>query len=230
MSFNLRPPCGCIFSVPPDTGVIRIIHRCHRHRSRTPRTHEAYTVEYYRELGVISSNPPHPAEFNLHFGELNSSDGGVAIEVGSGISPYVAMFRDKGYHYIAIDSSPQACDWMRINSGVTCYNVPIDSPGTPVQDEVADIVFSAHCLEHVGNLRQSMFNMVRMLKPGGLLYTLVPDWGNPFNSDHIHYFSQDSLISLMHKFDLSVTHCCTIKIVEIENFIYCIAHKSAPVD
>lgn len=66
-----------------------------------------------------------------------------------------------------------------------------------VRDDVFDFVYSSHCLEHVVDVAETLRNWVRIVKPGGFLYVVVPDWilyeketwPSMFNSDHKHTFS-----------------------------------------
>lgn len=66
-----------------------------------------------------------------------------------------------------------------------------------LEDETFDYVYSSHCLEHMVHVTQALLNWVRVLKPGGYLYVVVPDWAlyekrrwpSQFNGDHKHTFS-----------------------------------------
>jgi SAM-dependent methyltransferase len=66
-----------------------------------------------------------------------------------------------------------------------------------IADESYDFVYSSHCLEHMPDVRLALRNWVRILKPGGYLYIVVPDfelyekkqWPSRFNPDHKASFS-----------------------------------------
>lgn len=68
-----------------------------------------------------------------------------------------------------------------------------------VPDNEYDFVYSSHCLEHLTNVEESLTNWVRILKPGGYLFVIVPDWylyehciwPASFNLDHKFTFSLD---------------------------------------
>lgn len=61
-----------------------------------------------------------------------------------------------------------------------------------------DFAYSSHCLEHMRSVPHALSNWRRIIKPGGCLYVVVPDytyyekmrWPSLFNSDHKHTFSQ----------------------------------------
>lgn len=64
-------------------------------------------------------------------------------------------------------------------------------------DGAMDFAYSSHCLEHLRDVEYALINWVRILKPGGILYVVVPDfelyekcsWPSRFNSDHKATFS-----------------------------------------
>jgi len=66
-----------------------------------------------------------------------------------------------------------------------------------VADNTYDFVYSSHCLEHVRDVPDALTNWLRILKPGGWLYIVVPDcvlyekmtWPSRFNPDHKQSFS-----------------------------------------
>lgn len=66
-----------------------------------------------------------------------------------------------------------------------------------VQDASLDFVYSSHCLEHLADISVALKNWVRVTKPQGYLYIVVPDytlfehhcWPSKFNPNHTHSFS-----------------------------------------
>jgi len=66
-----------------------------------------------------------------------------------------------------------------------------------IADATYDFVYSSHCLEHMPDVQLALRNWVRIIKPGGILYVVVPDfelyekgmWPSRFNADHKASFS-----------------------------------------
>jgi SAM-dependent methyltransferase len=66
-----------------------------------------------------------------------------------------------------------------------------------VPDGELDFAYSSHCLEHMRDVPESLRNWTRILKPGGFLYFVIPDyvlyekmcWPSMYNSDHKQSFS-----------------------------------------
>ena len=65
------------------------------------------------------------------------------------------------------------------------------------EDNSFDFVYSSHCLEDMEDVETALKNWVRILKPGGFLYVVVPDFGlyekycfpSRFNASHKSTFS-----------------------------------------
>ena len=66
-----------------------------------------------------------------------------------------------------------------------------------IADDSFGFVYSSHCLEHMRDVPLALKNWIRVLKPGGALYVVVPDfelyekgvWPSRFNPDHKATFS-----------------------------------------
>jgi predicted SAM-dependent methyltransferase len=60
-----------------------------------------------------------------------------------------------------------------------------------------DFVYSSHCLEHMRDVHLALFHWVRILRPGGTLCVVVPDyelyehehWPSRYNAEHLQSFS-----------------------------------------
>ena len=66
-----------------------------------------------------------------------------------------------------------------------------------IADASLDFVYSSHCLEHLDDVSIALENWVRVTKPEGYLYIVVPDytlfehhrWPSEINPNHTHSFS-----------------------------------------
>lgn len=91
-------------------------------------------------------------------------------------------------------------DPLVINNGSVRSWDLVDGDGTfldGVADSSFDFVYSSHCLEHLQHPFLALENWSRVLKSGGYLYIVVPDytlyekekWPSKFNKDHKYSFS-----------------------------------------
>lgn len=68
-----------------------------------------------------------------------------------------------------------------------------------VADGSLDFCYSSHCLEHMRDVAEALRSWARVVRPGGWLYVVVPDfrlyeklsWPSMYNDDHKHTFSLD---------------------------------------
>ena len=66
-----------------------------------------------------------------------------------------------------------------------------------VPDNSYDFVYSSHCLEHLKEVEYTLYSWTRILRPGGTLLIIVPDyelyehncWPSQFNEEHLSSFS-----------------------------------------
>lgn len=66
-----------------------------------------------------------------------------------------------------------------------------------IEDESFDFLYSSHCLEHLISVNTAMANWSRVVRLGGFLYIVVPDyllyeklqWPSRYNPDHRQSFS-----------------------------------------
>jgi SAM-dependent methyltransferase len=115
-------------------------------------------------------------QFRLQRGDFDQYLRGSGIDIGAGGDPLVVP-----------NGTVRAWD---LNDGDA-------QQMAGVADASYDFVYSSHCLEHMRDVEVSLRNWVRILKPGGVLYVVVPDyliyekmtWPSLYNADHKQSFS-----------------------------------------
>lgn len=107
---------------------------------------------------------------------------GDGIDIGAGSDPLV--------QYIEFFPLIKSCRSWDIQDGDAEFM-------STVNDNSLDFVHSSHCLEHMVDVKNSLSNWLRILKPNGHLVCLIPDedlyeqgvYPSTFNSDHKHTFT-----------------------------------------
>lgn len=74
-----------------------------------------------------------------------------------------------------------------------------------IEDNSLDFLHSSHCLEHLDDPVIALQNWYRVIRVGGYMVVTVPDfvtyerstWPSRKNRDHKHYFTMESLASLL---------------------------------
>lgn len=89
-----------------------------------------------------------------------------------------------------------------------------------LEPESYDYVYSSHCLEHMTNEYGALRAWWGLVKPGGYLIVVVPDfilyeqkhWPSVYNTDHKHIFEIDKLCNM--GFNLPMSQVLRVQINE----------------
>lgn len=138
----------------------------------------------------------YPAELCLHlFKRFRMAPGMAFLEAGCGRGEFLRGFRDLGLDARGVDISEKA---PVLNPGIPVKVSDIEKDGIPYDDDSFDVVYSKSVLEHFHDPERYMEEANRVLKPGGMLISLVPDWESCYKiyfDDHTHR-SPFSVVSL----------------------------------
>jgi len=128
------------------------------------------------------------------FDRFNMKKGQTLLDVGCGIGEYLDEFELLGLEVYGLDSRP--IEDERISE---CN---LEEYIIPCKDNSFDIVFSKSCVEHLSDPYKVISDMKRVLKPGGTLIIMVPDWTSNMKYyydgyDHKTAFTRRGLRDLM---------------------------------
>ena len=152
-------------------------------------------------LSVVYGDGSHPyTEYpvqlcNYLFQLFELSQGMKMLEPGCGRGEFLSNFQSLGLDVYGIDVSPEAKEYSN--------NFPIDicdieNSKIPFEDNYFDVIYSKSFIEHLYHPENYLVEAMRVLKPGGKLITLVPDWESNYKiyfDDFTHRtpFSKNSL-------------------------------------
>lgn len=226
--------CGCVNQVHPATGAMLCVHKCSCHLQKNQE--ECNNGEaYYRKLGALDPDATdrYIAELEEALGQFPTGQkiNKVALEIGGGASPYINLLYEAGYVYNAIDTSDWACQWTRERlRGIPSFVINKTLERAILEDGLSpssiDLIICAHALEHMPNAPQSLVQIFQLLKPGGLLYLIIPDDSDPINPGHLWFFNETTLLNAMDQAGFIVDILQSRQIVPHEKFIYVKARKS----
>ncbi|MFI6942914.1 class I SAM-dependent methyltransferase [Streptomyces sp. NPDC050418] len=115
--------------------------------------------------------------------------GRTVLDIGGGGGYFTQEFRRRGaYSYLF---EPDAGELGKTPPEGT---VLADGYLLPVADAVADVAFSSNVLEHVDDPGTFLSEMVRVTKPGGLIYVSFTNWYSPWGGHEWapwHYFGAE---------------------------------------
>lgn len=99
--------------------------------------------------------------------------GKVVVDVGAGPVQFAQEFRRRGARYIAVDLDPEV-------SALADGGVAADAALLPFATGSADLVFSSNLLEHVRKPGVVADELVRVVRPGGLVFLSYTNWWSPW--------------------------------------------------
>jgi SAM-dependent methyltransferase len=108
----------------------------------------------------------------------------VLLDVGAGPVEFADCFEDAGARYIALDRDENVAS---VKSG----GLVGMAETLPLKDESIDVVFSSNLIEHVRHPELVASEMVRVLRPGGVLVLSYTNWLSPWGGHEtspFHWF------------------------------------------
>ena len=155
------------------------------------------SVEYTQDKRPLTTYPEKLALYL--FTEFGLSPGQSILEVGSGRCELLQQFRHLGLVTHAIDSAPSAEEFaIQAGAKFELYEYSPDKNSNPFLGMKFDIVFSKSFIEHISE-PIGYFQWCRtVLKDGGKLISLTPDWEANFkvfydDVTHVKPFTEVSL-------------------------------------
>lgn len=112
--------------------------------------------------------------------QWTNASGQIVIDIGGGPGHFAREFAARGAHYVVMDPDVEE---------IFSYGRPghptvvADGMRLPLGDGTVDIAFSSNALEHVPDPERLAEEMVRVTRPGGLIYLAYTNWLSP-NGGH----------------------------------------------
>jgi len=113
--------------------------------------------------------------------------GKTVVDIGGGAGYFTAEFRARGADCYLFE--PDQAELLR-DGGAPEGAVLADGYWLPVRDGGADICFSSNVLEHISDPIGLIGEMIRVTRPGGLIYLSFCNWYSPWGGHEMspwHY-------------------------------------------
>ncbi|MGW0913845.1 class I SAM-dependent methyltransferase [Streptomyces sp. NPDC002784] len=111
--------------------------------------------------------------------QVEAYDGSVAgrivVDVGGGSGYFTEEFRRRGAHAYLFEP-----DLNELGEKPPEGSVVADGYLLPLYDRVADVTFSSNVLEHVADPGTFLSELIRVTRPGGLIYVSFTNWLSPW--------------------------------------------------
>jgi SAM-dependent methyltransferase len=128
-------------------------------------------VVYSEENTPYTSYPAKLAKYLFDAFDLKNKN--TLLEIGCGRGEMLRNFKDFGLQVNGIDLSPEA---PHFNKDIDIKVGNVEEEKLPYSDNSFDVIYSKSVLEHFYYPERYMKEAYRVLKPNGVILTLVPDW------------------------------------------------------
>ncbi|WP_017570684.1 class I SAM-dependent methyltransferase [Nocardiopsis halotolerans] len=105
-------------------------------------------------------------------------DGRLVVDVGGGPGYFADELRAAGARCLCVDSD--AAEMRLHGRDADAYGVQGSALDLPLRDGSVDVCFSSNVLEHVPDRTRMADEMVRVTRPGGLVYLSYTLWLSPW--------------------------------------------------
>lgn len=124
------------------------------------------------------------------FEDLCPFPGGVAADLGCGKGGYTIELARRFGRVVAIDILPSNIEYARaqLSANVECYCGTLED--TPIESEQIDAAFVIEVLDHVVNVKKSLEEVMRILKPDSNAYISVPNALFPLETHPVKLFGR----------------------------------------
>ena len=136
-------------------------------------------------LSVIYDEKSHP--YNDYpeklcaylFQSFGLKKGMKMLEPGCGRGEFLNNFKELGLDVVGVDISLEAANFK---NGLDVRLCDVESEELPFEDNVFDVIYSKSFIEHLNYPEKYLEEAYRVLKPNGILLTLVPDWESNYKT------------------------------------------------
>jgi SAM-dependent methyltransferase len=133
-------------------------------------------ADYLKVVYDEASHPytEYPAKLCAYlFQSFSMQPGMRMLEPGCGRCEFLRHFQELGLECEGVDLSPEAAEHA---AGIPVSTCNVETSRLPFDDNSFDVVYSKSFLEHLHEPDRFFAEAFRVLRPGGLLLSLVPDW------------------------------------------------------
>ncbi len=136
---------------------------------------------------------------------INLDKNAKIIDIGSGFAPILYHFNQNKFTNLhALELDKNICNYLE-KQGVIPINMQLEE--LALNNKKFDLIVLSHTLEHVSNPKKFIKAIKKISNANALIFIEVPyqDFLEPFNENvHLHFFSQKSLLILLHDFSFQV--------------------------
>lgn len=143
-------------------------------------------IVYDKKQKPLTSYPEKLVSYIIKVCQLDSTSEASLLEPGVGRGEHLRIFKDKGFNVKGLDISKRSAE---MSPDLDIDIMDSDGSKWPYPDDTFDVVYSKSFIEHLDYPEIYMKEAFRVLKPGGRIINLTPDWDagyRKFYDDYTH--------------------------------------------
>jgi 2-polyprenyl-3-methyl-5-hydroxy-6-metoxy-1,4-benzoquinol methylase len=134
---------------------------------------------------------------------------GTLLDIGPNIGTCLALAREQGWKVVGIEINAEAAAYCRNQRRLPVITGTLDTH--PFQPSGFDVVLMGDVIEHLSHPLQTMGQVQRLLRPGGIVVISTPNIGGwaarvlqikP--EEHLYYFTPKTMRALLSKAGLEI--------------------------
>ena len=127
----------------------------------------------------------YPEKFVGHlYNKYKMKQGTTLLEPGVGRGEFLRIFKNLGMKVSGLDIDDQA---KELSPDMDILVLNAHSSAWPYDDNSFDFIYSKSFVEHLNDPKKYFSESFRILKPGGTLITLTPDWESQYKTFYDDY-------------------------------------------
>lgn len=116
------------------------------------------------------------------FERFDMKEGMKLLEPGCGRGEFLRAFKGLGIDAVGLDRSEESRELLRKDSiDLAVCDVESDA-GLPFPDNSFDVIYNKSFMEHLNHPDVFLREAHRVLKPGGMILCLIPDWESNYKT------------------------------------------------
>lgn len=169
------------------------------------------TISYNKNKKPFTAYPQQMVKYLIS--KFSIQKGKKLLDIGCGRCEFLNAFIENGIDGYGLDSCDSAKTYDKYSK------VKLESIGDKplsFEDETFDVIYSKSVIEHFPSANVFMDEVLRLLKPGGLLITMTPDWETSYKLfyDDLTHYRPYTIISLSSLYAYN-----NLKNINVEQFI-----------
>lgn len=154
-------------------------------------------ITYNKKIKPYTNYPFELCSYLFH--RFNMKKEHNLLDLGCGRGDFAKNFKNLGLNVFGLDREKNNSEMLR---DIKVEKINIEKDEFPFNSDKFDFVFSKSVIEHLWDPDNFNKEIFRVLKPGGILILMTPDWMsqmNIFYNDftHVHPYTKDSLEDML---------------------------------